>query len=165
MIINYYEDTDSFAISFGVASCEHTATVTDDFFVDLDSDDRLSGVESIGASRHLRIDDLSQSPPRFQWVQLADSEPYPSRLGDRDRFFVYRTNQDTLLMEFAGGESTETVQVADGIDAQVDDDGRVVGLDLTEASRRLDLRSIMSGGVPRIEWVGITYDTTGDVGS
>lgn len=153
MKINYYEETDSFAINFGAGSCEHTATVTDDFFVDLDSGDRLSGVESICARRHLRIDDLVMAPPSFTWVQLAANEPYPARLSDRDRFFVYRAEQDTLFIEFAGGVSAETVQVTDGIDAHVDDDGRVVGLNLADASRRLDLRSILSRGLPQIEWV------------
>ena len=153
MKIEYYEDTDSFAISLSAGSYDQTATVTDDFFVDLDGNGRISGVESISARRHLRIDDLLLAPPRFRWVQLAENEPGPLRLSDRDRYFVYRTDQDTLFMEFAGGEPADTVQMTDGIDALVDDEGRVVGLDVSDASRNLDLRNILAGGFPQIEWV------------
>ena len=152
MKIDYYEDTDSFAISFGVGSSEQTVTVTVDFFVDLDSNERVIGVESISARLHLRIDDLMLRPPSFRWVQLAD-DSVPVRSNDRDRFFVYRAEQDALFMEFAGGEPMETVQVTDCVDALVDHEGRVVGLDVTDASRNLDLRSILADGTPQIEWV------------
>lgn len=137
MNIDYYEDTDSFAVSFGAARTRDTVPVTHDFFVDVDSDDRLCGVESINASRHLRIDDFLTAPPRFTWLQLAANEPYPARLSVRDRFFVYRADQDTLFMEFAGGVPAETVQVTDGIDTQVDDDG-VASSGWTSPRRRGD---------------------------
>lgn len=152
MKIEYYEDTDSFAVSIGGGSSEQTVTVTDDFFVDLDSDDRLCGVETIGARHHLRIDDLLLAPPSFRLVQLT-GDSVPVRSNDRDRFFVYRAEHDTLFIEFAGGEPADTVQVTDGIDALVDDEGRVVGLDISDASRNLDLRNILAGGLPQIEWV------------
>ena len=144
MKINYYEDTDSFFLSFGSGACEHTATVTDDFFVDFDSDDRFCGIESISASRHLRIKKLSAAPPRFQWVQLSDDEEVPVRRSSRDRFFIYRTNQDSLYMEFAGGVPVDSVLVADGIDGQLDDEGRVVGLSVANASQSLDFGSMLA---------------------
>ena len=153
MKISYYEDTDSFFLSFGSGACEHTATVTDDFFVDFDSDDRLCGIESINASRHLRIGNLSAAPPRFQWVGLSGDEEVPVRRNSRDRFFIYRTKPDTLYLEFAGGIPADSVQVAAGIDGQLDDEGRVVGLSITNASQSLDLRTHVADGTPEFEWV------------
>ena len=153
MKINYDQDTDSFFLSFGGGVCEHTVAVTDDFFVDIDSDDLLCGVESIGASRHLQANDLSVAPPRFQWVLLTDNESVPIRRDNRDRFFIYRAEQDTLFMELAGGEPVGSVHVTDSIEAQVDDDGHVVGLSIANASRSLDLGNILVGQTPKIEWV------------
>lgn len=153
MRFRYYEETDSFFVSLGAGSYADTVTVAYDFFVDIDSKGRLSGIESIGASRHLAISDPIATPPEFKWVNLTDSDPLPIRSSKRERFFVYRPDQDTLHIEFAGGEPTGKVEVTNGVDAQLDNAGRVVGLDIASASRNLDLHEILSAGATEIEWV------------
>lgn len=151
MRIPYYEDTDSFGIAFG-GPCPDAVTVCYDFIVDLDWEDRVRGVECIGARRHLAIADIIATPPSFKWVTLADGEPVPPRATGRDRYFIHRPAQDTVHIEFALGEPVSTEPVVDGVYAELNTDGAVAGLHVANASRNLDLDAILADGTPAIQW-------------
>lgn len=151
MRIPYYEDTDSFGIAFG-GPCPDAVTVCYDFIVDLDWEDRVRGVECIGARRHLAIADIIATPPSFKWVTLADGEPVPPRATGRDRYFIHRPAQDTVHIEFALGEPVSTEPVVDGVYAELNADGAVAGLHVANASRNLDLDAILADGTPAIQW-------------
>ena len=151
MRVPYFEDTDSFSIAFG-GPCPDAVTVCYDFIVDLDWEDRVRGVECIGARRHLAIADIIATPPSFKWVTLADDEPVPRRGTGRDRYFIHRPAQDTVHIEFALGEPVTTEPVVDGVYAELNADGAVAGLHIANASRNLDLDAILADGTPAIQW-------------
>ena len=153
MRFDYYEETDSFYIALVRTLSLHSATITHDFFIDLDSEDRFMGVESIGASKHLRVSDPIATPPQFRWVVLSNGEVVKSSDDDLERLFVYRPNEDKVYMEFARGVAETTVDVVDGVRADIGADGRVVGLDIADASRTMNLAAIFADGTPEVEWV------------
>ena len=152
MKFKYFEDTDSFAISMGNREYQHSATVCYDFLVDLDWDELVIGIECLGARRNLGISDIIANPPVFEWVTLADGEPTPLRANDRVRYFIYRPAQDSVYMEFALGDPVDTEPVIDGVYAELNAAGGVAGLHIANASRNLDLNSILADGPPVIEW-------------
>ena len=152
MKFKYFEDTDSFGFGFG-GTTPDTVTVSYDFLVDLDWEDRVHGIECLGARRNLGISDIIANPPVFEWVTLADGEPTPLRANDRVRYFIYRPAQDSVYMEFALGDPVDTEPVIDGVYAELNTAGGVAGLHIANASRNLDLDSILADGPPVIEWV------------
>ena len=152
MNIRYHEDTDSFFLTICNGGYQHSVPVSDDFVVDLDWDNRVRAVESIGASRDLGINNIIATPPTFKWITLADGEPVPRRSSTRDRYFIHRPAQDTVYIEFALGAPVATEPVIDGVYAEVNAAGAVAGLHIANASRNLDLDSILASGTPVIEW-------------
>ena len=54
----------------------------------------------------------------------------------------YYPETDSLYIDLIDEPSTESIEIADGLVADVDADGRVVGLDIDQASRHLDLSRI-----------------------
>ena len=153
MELRYHEDTDSFFFSFGGGKYQHSFPVSDHFIVDLDWYDRVRAVESIWATRDLETNDIIANPPMFKWVTPADGEPTPLRANDRVRYFIHRPAQDSVYMEFALGDPVDTEPVIDGVYAELNAAGGVAGLHIANASRNLDLDSILADGPPVIEWV------------
>jgi uncharacterized protein YuzE len=60
----------------------------------------------------------------------------------------YYPETDSLYIELADMPGAETREVADGLVADIAADGTVVGLDIDGASRRLDLRTLETTGLP-----------------
>ena len=54
----------------------------------------------------------------------------------------YYPETDSLYVEFKAGSSTETLEVTDGMNVDLDAGGDVVGFDIDHASRRLDLSTL-----------------------
>ena len=148
----YFQDTDSFAVKLGDREYQHSATVSYDFFVELDWDELIFGIECLDAQRHLDIDNISANAPAYKWITLADDEPVPRRTSSRVRYFIHRPAQDTVYIEFALGEPVTTEPVIDGVHAEVNAAGAAAGLHIANASRNLDLDSILASGTPVIEW-------------
>ena len=60
----------------------------------------------------------------------------------------YYPETDSLYVEFKAGPGTETVEVTEGLNVDLDGDGTVVGFDIDSASRRLDLSTLETTARP-----------------
>ena len=60
----------------------------------------------------------------------------------------YYPETDSLYVEFQVGPGTETVEVTEGLNVDLDEEGVVVGFDIDHASRRLDLSTLETTALP-----------------
>lgn len=60
----------------------------------------------------------------------------------------YYPETDSLYIELRDGPSAETREVANGLNADFDSEGNVVGLDIDRASKTLDLNSLEATALP-----------------
>jgi len=60
----------------------------------------------------------------------------------------YYPETDSLYIELNDGPGTETREIADGLIADFDQDGNVVGLDIDNASKKLDLSKVVTIALP-----------------
>ncbi|MCY4239104.1 MAG: DUF2283 domain-containing protein [Rhodospirillaceae bacterium] len=60
----------------------------------------------------------------------------------------YYPETDSLYIEFRSGPGTETREISDGLNVDLDADGGVVGFDIDQASRRLDLSTLETEALP-----------------
>ncbi len=60
----------------------------------------------------------------------------------------YYPETDSLYVEFKATPGTETLEVTDGLNVDLDADGEVVGLDIDHASARLDLHTLETDSLP-----------------
>ncbi|MCY3799976.1 MAG: DUF2283 domain-containing protein [Chloroflexi bacterium] len=60
----------------------------------------------------------------------------------------YYPETDSLYMEIKPIPGAETIEVTEGLNVDLDADGRVVGFDIDQASRRLDLRTLETEALP-----------------
>ena len=60
----------------------------------------------------------------------------------------YYPETDSLYIELSGGAGVEVREIADGVNADLDAQGRVVGLDIDHASTHLDLSKLETVSLP-----------------
>lgn len=60
----------------------------------------------------------------------------------------YYADTDSLYVELKSGPGAETREVADGLNVDLDADGDVVGFDIDNASKRLDLSTLETRALP-----------------
>ena len=60
----------------------------------------------------------------------------------------YYPETDSLYIELKSGPGAETREIADGVNADFDHSGAVVGLDIDHASRHLDLSTLETVSLP-----------------
>lgn len=60
----------------------------------------------------------------------------------------YYTDTDSLYVELKGSPGTETREVSNGLNVDLDAAGDVVGFDIDNASRRLDLSTLEVEALP-----------------
>jgi len=60
----------------------------------------------------------------------------------------YYPETDSLYIELKAGPGSETREIADGVNADLDDDGTLVGIDIDHASRKLDLSTLETVALP-----------------
>ena len=60
----------------------------------------------------------------------------------------YYPDTDSLYVEFNEKPGAETIEVAQGLNVDIDADGEVVGFDIDRASTRLDLRTLETRALP-----------------
>ena len=60
----------------------------------------------------------------------------------------YYPDTDSLYVEFNEKPGAETIEVALGLNVDIDADGEVVGFDIDRASTRLDLRTLETRALP-----------------
>jgi uncharacterized protein YuzE len=62
----------------------------------------------------------------------------------------YYPETDSLYIELNARPSADSRQVVDGLVADLDAEGNLVGLDIDHASKKLDLQSLEALGLPAI---------------
>ncbi len=60
----------------------------------------------------------------------------------------YYPETDSLYIELRSGPGAEVREVADGLNADIDATGNVIGLDIDQASQRLDLATLETVALP-----------------
>jgi len=60
----------------------------------------------------------------------------------------YYPETDSLYIELQAGPGVETREIAEGLNADLDADGAVVGLDIDHASTKLDLTTLETIALP-----------------
>lgn len=60
----------------------------------------------------------------------------------------YYPETDSLYISFGDRPSVDSVEVADGVVADLDETGKVIGLDIDQASEHLDLKTIETIDLP-----------------
>jgi uncharacterized protein YuzE len=62
----------------------------------------------------------------------------------------YYAETDSLYIELRSGAGVEVREIAQGLNADIDAEGRVVGLDIDHASTMLDLTTLETVALPHI---------------
>ena len=60
----------------------------------------------------------------------------------------YYAETDSLYVEFQSSPGTDTREVADGLNVDLDANGDVVGFDIDHASKRLELSTLETKSLP-----------------
>ncbi|MCY4640873.1 MAG: DUF2283 domain-containing protein [Chloroflexi bacterium] len=60
----------------------------------------------------------------------------------------YYPETDSLYVEFRAGPGANTIEVTEGLHVDMGADGEVVGFDIDQASRRLDLHTLETEALP-----------------
>ena len=60
----------------------------------------------------------------------------------------YYPETDSLYVEFKSQPGAETIEVTEGLNVDIDAAGEVVGFDIDQASRRLDLHTLETEALP-----------------
>ena len=60
----------------------------------------------------------------------------------------YYPETDSLYIEFKARPGAETIEVTEGLNVDIDADGEVVGFDIDQASRRMDLSTLETQALP-----------------
>ena len=63
----------------------------------------------------------------------------------------YYAETDSLYIEFHASPGSDSVEIAPGVVADFAQDGRLVGLDIDHASRKLDLSRLETFALPVVE--------------
>jgi len=60
----------------------------------------------------------------------------------------YYPETDSLYIDLSSKTSTETLEISEGIVIDYDEDGNITGIDIDNASRKVDLKEIILNKVP-----------------
>ncbi len=60
----------------------------------------------------------------------------------------YYTDTDSLYIDLSEKESVETIEIARGINLDLDEAGEVVGIDIDNASKKLNLKELTINQLP-----------------
>ena len=60
----------------------------------------------------------------------------------------YYPDTDSLYIDFSTQPSAESREVSEGVVLDYDAEGNLVGIDIDEASRKLDLRELVTSHIP-----------------
>jgi uncharacterized protein YuzE len=62
--------------------------------------------------------------------------------------FNYYPETDSLYIEFNENASSDSKEVSDGVVVDYDDEGNIVGIDIDNASKIIDLQKLESNSLP-----------------
>ena len=93
---------------------------------------------------------------------FADTDPYGDRFGafqtvaevkENAIVFRYYAESDMLYIELAAGVSTESEEVASNIVLDYDQNNQVIGIEIEDASRHIDLSNLEISALPFVNLV------------
>ena len=61
---------------------------------------------------------------------------------------LYYPETDSLYVECKARPGADTIEVTEGLNVDIDADGEVVGFDIDQASRRMDLSTLEAEALP-----------------
>ena len=67
----------------------------------------------------------------------------------------YYVETDSLYIDLSSKTSTESIEVSEGIVVDYDGDGNITGIDIDNASRKIDLKEVILNKLP-VELQAIT---------
>jgi uncharacterized protein YuzE len=67
----------------------------------------------------------------------------------------YYAETDSLYIDLSSKTSTESIEVSEGIVVDYDGDGNITGIDIDNASRKIDLKEVILNKLP-VELQAIT---------
>jgi uncharacterized protein YuzE len=62
----------------------------------------------------------------------------------------YFPDTDSLYIDLASRPSVESREVSEGVVLDYDAEGRLVGIDIDQASRKLDLKEVVTNHIPLV---------------
>ncbi len=62
--------------------------------------------------------------------------------------FNYYADTDSLYIDLSSKASTNSKEVSEGVIIDYDDEGKIVGIDIDNASRKIDLHDLSFSGLP-----------------
>jgi uncharacterized protein YuzE len=60
----------------------------------------------------------------------------------------YYADTDSLYIDFSSKPSTDSIEVSQGVVLDYDAEGNIVGIDIDEASRKLDIKELVLNKLP-----------------
>ncbi len=63
---------------------------------------------------------------------------------------LYYPETDSLYIDLNSGSSEESLEIADGVVIDFDAEGNIVGIDIDNASKRLDLKTLEAVNFPAL---------------
>ncbi|MFH1777766.1 MAG: DUF2283 domain-containing protein [Candidatus Omnitrophota bacterium] len=60
----------------------------------------------------------------------------------------YYKNTDSLYIDLSSKLSTETREISPGVNLDYDDEGELIGIDIDNASKKLDLKDLTLNHIP-----------------
>jgi uncharacterized protein YuzE len=63
---------------------------------------------------------------------------------------LYYPETDSLYIDLNSGASEESLEIADGVVIDFDAEGNIVGIDIDNASKRLDLKTLEAVNFPAL---------------
>ncbi|MFB2939160.1 DUF2283 domain-containing protein [Aerosakkonemataceae cyanobacterium BLCC-F154] len=70
---------------------------------------------------------------------------------------LYYPETDSLYIDLKASSSTDSMEIADGVVVDLDADGNIVGMDIDNASKKIDLNTLEASNLPAlIDQMGLT---------
>ncbi len=70
------------------------------------------------------------------------------QIGDIDMKINYYPDTDSLYIEFSEKESSESVEISEGVVLDYDEEGVLVGMDIDNANKKINLRELVLNKLP-----------------
>ncbi len=70
------------------------------------------------------------------------------KIGDIEMKINYYPDTDSLYIEFSEKESSESVEISEGVVLDYDEEGVLVGMDIDNANKKINLRELVLNKLP-----------------
>ena len=70
------------------------------------------------------------------------------QIGDIDMKINYYPDTDSLYIEFSDKESSRSVEISEGVVLDYDENGTLVGMDIDNANKKMNLREFVLNKLP-----------------